>query len=324
MKRRVLAHLYCWYGTPWGPSKKWMGQGLGGEAGHNPELILNGRRDIGAPFYPMDGIYDSCDESTVRRQIMEAEEAGLDGFILAGYGKRGRDIDPIDVIMGLAPEDYITITDIPLGDIKITENFIIEMIQKYCERKQWIKMDDRPVFFSFRATRRYSIDDWKKIKEDLKKKGYNPFIIGDPVNLEYLEVLDGLYDYNPMDYTLMGKDVKEVYKEFSDKIHKAGKMFVATVMPGFDNRQLHLPGTYIPRENGHYYRIMWEAALNSEPDWVQVTSWNELGEGTGIEPTREFGKDYIKMTRQYADFFVRGLYGEALFKSYYKWPPPRR
>ena len=38
------------------------------------------------------------------------------------------------------------------------------------------------------------------------------------------------------------------------------------------------------RESGSYYDRMWGAAINARPDAVSITSYNEWGEGTQIEP----------------------------------------
>lgn len=36
--------------------------------------------------------------------------------------------------------------------------------------------------------------------------------------------------------------------------------------------------------NGTYYARMWERAIMEDADMVSITSWNEWGEGTQIEP----------------------------------------
>lgn len=38
------------------------------------------------------------------------------------------------------------------------------------------------------------------------------------------------------------------------------------------------------REGGEYYRRMWRAALAAGPDDVTITSYNEWGESTAVEP----------------------------------------
>jgi glycoprotein endo-alpha-1,2-mannosidase len=43
-------------------------------------------------------------------------------------------------------------------------------------------------------------------------------------------------------------------------------------------------GPVLCAAEGRYYDRMWEAAIDALPDAVSVTSFNEWGEGTQIEP----------------------------------------
>ncbi|MFN3422855.1 MAG: hypothetical protein ACK40X_14170 [Armatimonadota bacterium] len=45
---------------------------------------------------------------------------------------------------------------------------------------------------------------------------------------------------------------------------------------------------------------MWEAAIEANPDWVLITSWNEWHEGSEIEPSVENGDRELKTTAKYA------------------------
>ena len=131
------------------------------------------------------------------------------------------------------------------------------------------------------------------------------FLLGDTYNLDYLEVMEGLHTYNPIRFTVRGQNMAQVYAETAAAVHDKGGLFAATVCPGFDNMQLHplARRTVVPRENGHYYCMTWEAALGSEADWILICSFNEWGESSVIEPTLEFGDQYIQLTRQYARLF---------------------
>jgi hypothetical protein len=43
--------------------------------------------------------------------------------------------------------------------------------------------------------------------------------------------------------------------------------------------------------------------LGSGADWILICSFNEWGESSVIEPTLEFGDQYIQLTHQYARLF---------------------
>lgn len=66
-EKLALAFYYPWYGTPEGPSKRWVhwDPARHNAATNTPEL----------------GLYDSHDEGVLRRHIAWAKQAGLDGFI---------------------------------------------------------------------------------------------------------------------------------------------------------------------------------------------------------------------------------------------------
>src|ERR1051325_4440742 len=75
------------------------------------------------------------------------------------------------------------------------------------------------------------------------------------------------------------------------------------ISPGYDdtvNRGSH--GFVIPskNENRSTYDLQWESALRYPPNLVLVTTFNEFFEGTGIEPTTEFGSQLLTDTRLHA------------------------
>jgi hypothetical protein len=94
--------------------------------------------------------------------------------------------------------------------------------------------------------------------------------------------------------------------EAIERILAGGKVVIQkkalfyTVIPGYDDRKIRSPGGYVDREDGLLYRRMWNDALELGARHVLITSWNELHEGTEIEPTREYGFKYLEITRDYA------------------------
>ena len=68
--------------------------------------------------------------------------------------------------------------------------------------------------------------------------------------------------------------------------HSENLLVSLSVGPGYSDERIrpwNAQNTK-PRRDGAYYREMWEAAIAAKPDVVSVTSWNEYGEGTQIEP----------------------------------------
>jgi hypothetical protein len=73
------------------------------------------------------------------------------------------------------------------------------------------------------------------------------------------------------------------------------------VTPGFESVALN---SKVDRRNGERYRVLWQEAIKTEPDWVLITSWNEWGEGTEIEPSFQLGDQYLQITAEYAKPFL--------------------
>jgi hypothetical protein len=57
------------------------------------------------------------------------------------------------------------------------------------------------------------------------------------------------------------------------------------------------------REDGALYQATFDAALQSNPDWLLLSSFNEWVEGTYIEPSVQYGDKYLEMTRELVNIF---------------------
>lgn len=65
------------------------------------------------------------------------------------------------------------------------------------------------------------------------------------------------------------------------------------------------------REGGKFYEDSWLKFLRRPSNFVMLETWNEFHEGTDIAESQEYGRQYIELTRKYADRFKSG------------WKPPR-
>ena len=322
MNKHVLAFHYAWYGTPWGPSGAWMAWNhvmtLNGQrAGlHDPERIFHaGERDIGSMLYPMDGPYDSRDVSTVRRQLAEAAEAGIDGFMLSWWGPDSQSDKTLDAFFRECPKDFISVNfetpyaraiggESPERRLAVMTEGMTYLLTKYGESDRWLRIDGKPLMALWRSEH-YTAENWHQIKVALNARGFDVFWLGQHYDTSYVPTLDALCTYEPFLFTMQGGDLARLYRETRDAVREKGGIFAATANPGFDNRALHKPGLYLARENGGYYRTTWQACLNAEPDFVVINSYNEWGESSVIESTRQFGKDYLELTREFGERFKK-------------------
>jgi hypothetical protein len=93
------------------------------------------------------------------------------------------------------------------------------------------------------------------------------------------------------------------YAAWSAAARGLGRSWAATVIPGFDDRRVRSPSFVVSRDRGaqRTYDFYWDQGLASRPDWVLITSFNEWHEGTEIEPSVEYGDEFVKRTRAWAN-----------------------
>jgi len=87
---------------------------------------------------------------------------------------------------------------------------------------------------------------------------------------------------------------------------------VAALGPGYDHSAV--PGRkplVVDRRGGAFYTEQWTKLLQMDPrrrPWmVHVETWNEFHEGTDVAESREYGRQYIALTRKFANLFHRGV-----------------
>ncbi|MCB9888063.1 MAG: DUF5010 domain-containing protein [Planctomycetes bacterium] len=75
---------------------------------------------------------------------------------------------------------------------------------------------------------------------------------------------------------------------------------IAAIGPGFDDSVV--PGRTAPRrdrDDGRFYRWSWRRAIESRPRLVVLETWNEMHEGSEICATKELGRRYLDITKEY-------------------------
>jgi hypothetical protein len=286
--RLFLAFYYPWYGTPDGPAGNW--------------LHWTPQRGYDSTHVPLIGFYDSRSEEVISYHVRTAKSVGLDGFISSWWGPDNYIDDAFPMLLkaaeefGLKATIYLEIAQSP-QDLADQLHYVLT---RYGDHPAFLSWDGRPVIFIYgRVMGDLELGEFAQVFSELETQGLPAFYLADRLDVNYLQVFDGLHTYSPL--SNMDK-----YHELTDECDALGKVFAATIAPGYDDTIIRDPGLVVDRDNGSFYQDSWETIMLSQPDWVLITSWNEWHEGSEIEPSLEFGDLYLNLTQEYYDLFESG------------------
>jgi len=294
LDRKVLAFYYQWYASPDGPSG-WTFHWNNGYTDH-----------------PLMGLYDSADERVIRAHMSMAKYAGIDVLVADYPYTEGYNDQTWPAMLRLADEMGLKLTHYELRRKDLSR------IAESVSHPAFLTDSGRPVFF-FYAPRVATPEEWIEYRRDLEAR-LGPMIwIGNVVDEEYLGVFDGFHTYcyitvhpgddgrqfysQAIDMLRIGPSKMGLDEAFSlaysgEKVDLDLKSLFLTVIPGYDDRKVRQPGLFRAREGGDMYERLWKTAIDLDADSVLITSWNEWHEGTEIEPSAEYGFQYLELTRQ--------------------------
>ena len=79
---------------------------------------------------------------------------------------------------------------------------------------------------------------------------------------------------------------------------------IASLGPGYDHSAVRgRSPLVVDRRAGKFYEEQWQKLLENTSKIVVLETWNEFHEGTDIAESRESGRQYIELTRKFADRF---------------------
>lgn len=298
-ERLVLAFYYAWY-----DQKTW-------ESGKVPDVPL-------AP-------YASANREAMARQVDQAQAAGIDAFVLNWWGKGNQTEKNFKALLDIAAQKGFRVAvdfDINspfMGGVGGYADNLRHLHAVHATHPAYLRYQGRPVVLFYNVSR-LSVATWRNLRDQVDPDR-NALWIAEGTDLKYQSIFDGHHLYSitwpnriPPSETLpkWGKRVQKYNGE-----HGTSKLWIATVMPGYDDRKVR-PGNGFARsrDGGEYYRQSWKAAIDSRPQWVIINSFNEWLEGSYIEPSKAYGDLYLDLTRDWADRFKSANFEAAQV------PPP--
>ena len=257
--------------------------------------------------YPALGRYSSSDAVVMRRQIEEAQAAGITAFLVSWKGTAAQNAR-LEQLAALAAELHFK-----LGLVYEGLNFARQPLpaSEVAGDLQWFARTfaadpvfdigvggfDRPLIV-WSGSWAFSTADIAEVVRPVRSR---VIVLASAKNTaDYLRVaplVDGDAYYwssvNPATMSGYGQKLHAM----SQSVHAHGGLWIAPSAPGFDARLIG--GTsVVPRNGGATLRTEFNTALSSQPDAVGLISWNEFSENTYIEPSMRYGRTYLDLTGQ--------------------------
>jgi glycosyl hydrolase family 99 len=276
LARPVLAYYYTWY---------------------DPGSFAN------ALFQPPQP-YNSDEQATMLRHISQAKSAGIDGFIVSWFGNGDRTDDNFGKLLDLAQSNGFSATiHFETTHFWNTDDVTAQLQAFYANHLNHpalVRYQGRPVIF-FWAVSTYDNGTWSAIRNQVDPDHKAVWIAdGDTFNVLSGDAWDGI---SPYAIAWSGNPAGQL-PSWAAKARAVApdKLWNPVVSPGCDDSGVRATTCQRDRAEGAYYQASWDGALASNPSWaVVVSTFNEWMESTQIEPSVQWGDQYLKITRQNAD-----------------------
>ena len=281
----------------------------------DPEKKSDGKRQIASNYYPLIGPYDSGDRNVLEYHLLLMKLSGIDGVIVDWYGRTNyrdygklhhhtylllQQCERLKMKFVICYEDHTIPILVDGKRIKAADRVThaiseIQWLEKYWFKSPaYVRLDNKPVLLSF-GHDGLTDNEWKSCLDKL----------GFPVA------------YFSQDYRRQG-----AVGGFGWPAPKVGMQQVDRFLKESANWTQAIPAAF-PRFNdiyqqakvsqgfqkladntGETFRSTLDKALSSKPAIVQVATWNDWGEGTQIEPSREFGYRDLELVQSIRRKFI--------------------
>lgn len=298
---------------PWFTSKPVSGQwGWHWTMDHyDPERFRwEGQREIAARDYPLIGPYDSGDPHALECQALLMKFGGLDGVVIDWYGTRDRFdyaanhahtqqfipwLKKAGLKFAICYEDQAIAPD---EGVRRAQTDLAWAEAHWFSDSAYVRQEGRPLLLVF-GPQRLAAADWTSLRTALKSQ---PLIFG-LSHLSKSHGLDGFFAWPPVEggKTLTPTQWQTTLEGYTAR-HTAGERLIATAFPGFQDSYaaagVHPSyGSIAPRKGATLSESL-DVAQRSRAPILQVATWNDYGEGTEVEPTRDQGYRYLEMIQR--------------------------
>lgn len=256
------------------------------QGGHTPPF------DLASHFYPARGAYSSSDPRVLRAQMRDIAWAGVDQVVSSWWGRGSFEDERLpDVIRAAKPRRLQVAVQ-----LEPYEGRTVETVAEDLAYLRGLGIRDVYVYRS----RDFTAEDWRTVTT--APTGMRLFAQTNQVGFAARAFFAGFYTYDIVVYD------GSKFGRLCDQARSMGILCAPSVGPGYAALATGDPQVK-PRLDGATYDSMWRAATSAGADIVTITSYNEWGEGTQIEPAGRGGR-YQSYDGAY------GLRGRAAQRAY--------
>ena len=280
---RSAIFFYPWYSNPIhdGEYAHWQ------QNGHAPPF------DLASAFFPARGAYSSSDPRVLRAQMRDVAAARVDEVVSSWWGWGSAEDERLPVVLRAARQRGLA------GAVQL-EPYAGRTVEAIGEDLGHLRELGIRDVYVYRAED-FLPNDWSRL--NLRLSGLRVFAQTNHVGFAARAGFAGFYTYDILEYG------GAKFGRFCRQAHRAGILCAPSVGPGYHAYPANGDPRVKPRDEGATYDVMWRAALDARADIVTITSYNEWGEGTQIEPAGRRGS-YESYDGAY------GLRGRAAERAY--------
>jgi len=313
----VYAHYMPWFVEPktTGAWNHWT---------MSANALKDDMSNLASHYRPLTGPYASDDSAVLDYQCLLMKYSGIDGVMVDWYGSmKGvndyeandrhtkallKAVEKAGLRFAVVYEDA-TLSNVA-DDKKVTQarQDLLYLQGNYFNSSSYTKVGGKPLFLCFGPQQIKSAADWTFIFQGQSQK---PLFVA----------LNGCAAYaNDAQNNNCAGEYLWVNPAPDYSVAKSFDMYIAGAMPGFwDVYKQFGQGegyTTYDRENGALFRRQLNAAKSAGLDWLQISTWNDYGEGTTIEPTEEYGYQCLVALQEFTGVSYRQSQLELIFKWY--------
>jgi hypothetical protein len=321
-RKLLLAHYMPWYqakpfASAWG--WHWTMNKFNPDVPDAGKSSDSAKRQIASHFYPLIGPYDSADPAVLECQLLQMKLAGIDGVIVDWYGLSDlydyavlhqstqqlvAQAQKLGMRFAICYEDSTVPALIKAGKLTADQrvehvvNEIAWLADNVFNRKGYVHLDGKPVFLSF-GQGGLTDAEWTeclgKVPEQIayfsehQKRTSAVGAFDWPIPQEGIAGV-ARFEQNASEWP---DSIAVVFPRFVDIYAQAG---------------VHESWGRIEDQQGAVFQQTLRRAFGGPAKIIQIATWNDWGEGTNIEPSREFGYRDLETIQQIRKSESRGAF----------------